>query len=196
MTKLYIVYNNTDIYYPNYGVSRNYYYQIYLTREKADNACEIHTEENEKEANIVKTQILEENLDYDTNIISQCESCVLEIEEGEAFGEEVYDEETKLIHSMILDRYEDNDNQKPTKFYIVYNYFECYNVYFTRERADLAREKIIEKVRNSSLEIYTNRNIKDEDLHKHYFVFEVEEEKIFGDDKTIEELRQKHSKII
>lgn len=196
MTKLYIVYNNTDIYYPNYGVSRNYYYQIYLTREKADNTCKTHTEKNEKEANIVKNQILEENLDYDTNIISQCESIVLEIEEGEAFGEEIYDEESKLENSMILDKCEDYNKQKPTKFYIVYNYFECYNIYFTRERAELAREKIMEKVRNSSLKIYKNRNIKDEDLHKHYFVFEVDEEKIFGDDETIEELRQKHSRII
>ncbi len=135
MTKLYIVYNNTDIYYPNYGVSRNYFYQIYLTREKADNACKIYTEENEKEANIVKKQILEKNLDYDTNIISECESCVLEITEGEAFGEEIYDEEIKAEHSMILDKYEDNEKQNPVKFYIVYNYFECYNIYFTRERA-------------------------------------------------------------
>ena len=191
MTKLYVVYNNTDIIYPDYGVYRNYYYTIHLTREKADQVCKENTNKNETETNIVKEQILERNLDYNIDTISESESCVLEITEGEAFGDEVYDEELKEENSMILDKDNNYIMQKPAKFYIVYKIHDCYNIYFTRERAVVACKNLIDKAFNKPLKNLYDRDLTKENLKKNYLVFEVLEGNIFGDDESIEALRQK-----
>ena len=75
-----------------------------------------------------------------------------------------------------------------TKFYIVYNRDDCYNIYSTRERADLACKKMIDRAL-----IYSDES--QDTLNNYYYVFEVEEGETFGD-VLVEELRKESQDII
>lgn len=63
-----------------------------------------------------------------------------------------------------------------TKFYLVNNWENCYNVYLTREKAEKAVKILKAK---------TKKHYTEEELNEHYYITEIKEGEGFGPDVCV-----------